>query len=211
MVEIPPPRERHAEHAVRLRLIDPAVFRAPPALDRFWQPVHMVANLPHLHARFTAGASPKPVPDPSLGAGAVAPARALRQQHDGAPGGRVGPPGPLGAAGEPVGGPVAVAGPRSGGSGAVPAAAAAGAAAVGEGGLWLGLGLDAADGGGAHDKGGSQSALFMLDSGAGGVDVMFHERASLMFGLLEGAGVKTRFIRARAWELPLARYRAWRG
>lgn len=180
VVEIPPPRERHAEHSVRLRLIDPAVFRAPPALDRFWQPVHMVANLPHLHARFTAGASPKPVPE--------------------ALGGRAGSMGPLCVSGDPVGGPIALAGPHLGGSGAVPAAAAAGAAAVGEGGLWLGLGMDAADGGGAHDGGGSQSALFMLDSGAGGVDVMFHERASLLYGLLEGAGVKTRFIRARAQE-----------
>ncbi|KAK9832838.1 hypothetical protein WJX81_005582 [Elliptochloris bilobata] len=50
-------------------------------------------------------------------------------------------------------------------------------------------------GGGGAREGGTQSALFMLDSGAGGVDVMFHERASLSFGLLEAAGVKTRFIR----------------
>ena len=180
-MEIPPPCERHAEHAVQLRLTDPAAFASPRALDRFWEPVHMVANLPHLRACFTAASAAAPGPTAAAapdGSGARAGSRQAVETSK---------------TPTAVGGPVAVAPPRPGGGGGAPAAAAATLGGLAEGNA---LGGGARGGGGR--EGGTQSALFMLDSGAGGVDVMFHERASLSFGLLEAAGVKTRYIRVCA-------------
>jgi len=170
---LPPSRLPRGTTATSVRLDDPVTYAPPKAASGRWQPLVMVANLPHVRAPFA----------PGPGAAAAASAAAGAGGADAAAAAPLLAPHPV--LGEATNLPLSAAGGGGGGRAAA-AVAAAGALAP----------CPRSDPPPPDPPGlGSRAALFMIDSGAGGVDVMFHRRAAAALGLLprgvDGAGASS--------------------
>jgi len=158
------PRLPKGTTATTVRLDDPVTYAPPKAATGRWQPLVMDANLPHVRAPFAPGRG-------GVGGGGGGAGAAL-SAADAAAAAPLLAPHPV--LGEATNLPLSA----SGGGRAPAAVAAAGALAP----------CPRADPPPPDPPGlASRAALFMIDSGAGGVDVMFHRRAAAALGLLPEA------------------------